>query len=261
MAMAARDEVLVPAMTDELMYEHRADWATMVLGDDAIDLADVADPIAALKDAEAAMWLDGYVPAARDALVSAAGQGVRLVVAVPANVADAEDLARDLPGAVVVPQVPTGGSLIGTAATALVKIDEPASREHAAWLLVTANVDSAETHARIGVAISARLASHFSRLDDALHALQEANVRLARARLGRHDAAAGAAIHRLAEREARWRERFEFEQQLAARHHEWFMEARERLNQPQYRAADRVYHGRLRRLPGLRPLVRWLGRQ
>ena len=243
--------------TDELMYEHRAVWATAVLGDAVVDLADADDPVAALHGVSAAMWLDGYVATARDALADAANRGVRLVIAVPAHSADGEDLARAIPGATVVPQVPAGGSLIGVATQATVELDEPASQEHAAWLLVTANVDPTDALARLGVAVSAGLAAHIARLQDALEAMQEANVRLARERLGHHDAAAGSMVHRA----AYWRERFESEQQLAAQHHEWFLQTRERLNQPQYRAADRIYFGRFRRIPGLRPLIRWLGRK
>jgi hypothetical protein len=246
----------IPATTDELMFAHRAAWAAMVLGDDAVDLTDAEDPVAALEGADAAMWLDGYTPAARDALVDAAERGVRLIIAVPAHTTDATDLIRAIQGATILPQVPAGGSLIGDAGTSTVEIGEPARNEHAAWLLVSANAETAEAHARLGVAVGTALAAHIARLEDALEALQEANVRLARDRLGRHDAAAGSIIHRA----AYWRERFEFEQELAQRHHDWYVAAEEKLDQPQYRAADRIYHGRLRMVPGLRALIRRLGR-
>src|SRR4051812_2218502 len=101
------------ATLDDLMYEHRVEWAAAVAGTDVVDLQTVADPQSALETAQAAVWLDGYEPAAREALIRAAQRGARLVLAVPAGTSDGEDLARAVPDATVVPQTPAGGSLIG----------------------------------------------------------------------------------------------------------------------------------------------------
>jgi hypothetical protein len=262
--MAATEMQPVALTIDELMYEHRVTWAAAVVGEGVLDLEAVDDPSAALDEAPAAVWLDGYSPAARDALVRAAERGAQLVVAVPASTDTGEDLARALPGATVVPQVPAGGSLIGAAQAGEVRLNEPGAREYAVWLLVCANVDVEEASARLGVAAGAQLAAQLARLSEAVEALREANVRLAREHLGRHDAAAGAVIGR-AERHAQhwreqaeqWRARFEFEQELAIRHHEWFEAARNRLEEPHHRAAERVV-AFARRIPGLRWLVKRL---
>lgn len=258
--MTALEAQPLPSTIDDLMYEHRVEWAGALLGDDAVDLAAADDPVAALAEASAAFWLDAYAPAAREALIGGAKRGVRLVVAVPAGTGDGEDLARALPAATVVPQVPAAGSLIGDASAATVEVSEPASRDYATWLLVCANVDVADASAQLGISVSARLATQLARLDDALEALREANVRLAREKLGRHDAAAGSVIGRSEREAAQWQERFEFEQQLAMRHHDWFKAAEGRLDQPQYRAADRIL-ATLRRIPGLRFIAKLLRRR
>jgi hypothetical protein len=250
----------VPPTLGDLMYEHRVQWAAAVLGDAAVDLGAADDPIAALDGAGAAVWLDGYVPAAREDLIRAAERGARLVIAVPAGTSEGEDLVHVLPAATVIPQAVASGSLIGDAETATVQVSEPASRENATWLLVCANVDVGDASALVGPSVGGRVATQLARLGDAVAALQEANVRLARDKLGRHDAAAGSVIGR-SEREAtQWRERFEFEQQLAMRHHDWFKAAEARLDQPQYRAADRLL-GIVRRIPGLRLIVKLLRRR
>jgi hypothetical protein len=178
---------------------------------------------------------------------------------VPAGTGDGEDLARAVPGATVVPQAVAGGSLIGDAARATVQVSERAARENASWLLVCANVDPGDASARVGVTVSARLGTQFARLREALEALRDTNLRLAREKLGRHDAAAGAVIGR-AEREADYlRGRFEFEQQLAIKHHDWFKAAEARLEQPHYRAADRIFN-LLRRIPVLSSILKRLRR-
>jgi hypothetical protein len=254
--MAARTDSI-----HDLLFEHRLAWATAVLGDDAVDLGAADDPRAALAPAAAALWLDGYEPSTLDDLRAAARRGTRLVVAVPARSEAAEQLASAFDHATVIPQLPAFASLIGTVATATVNVDAAGSPDRAAWLLVTANLDAAPS-TQLEVAVDGQLAQQLERLDEALAALQEANVRLAREHLGRHDAAAGSIVSRLerraqlAEQDAEhWKGRFEFEQELAMRHHEWFIDAKERMNQPQYRAADRIVHA-LRRIPGARLLVR-----
>lgn len=251
--MTTAEAQAVRAGIHDLMYEHRARWAAAVLGDGAVDLRAADDPVAALADATAAVWLDGYVPAAREALVTAARRGARLIVAVPAGSDDGDDLPRALPESTVVPQAVASGSLIGSGSDARVDVHEAASPERASWLLVCANVEPEATDVRLDVAVSAELATRLGRLEEALEALREANVRLAREKVGRYDAAAGAITGR-AEREAAYlKERFEFEQQLAQRHHDWFKAAEARLEQPHHRFADRVYNA-LRRVPGLKRL-------
>lgn len=260
--MTTAEAQAVQSTIHDLMYEHRVRWAASVLGADATDLRAAEDPSAALAGASAALWLDGYEPAARQALIDAAERGARLIVAVPAGTDDGEELARSLPRATVVPQSVASGSLIGAGSDATVEVREPASPERATWLLVCANVETGAADARLDVAVSSQLATRIGRLEEALEALRDANVRLAREKLGRHDAAAGAVIGR-AEREAAYlQERFEFEQQLAIQHHEWFQasEARARaaegrLASPLLRLASKV-DTVLRRIPGLRSLVK-----
>jgi hypothetical protein len=233
----------------ELLREHRAAWAAEAAGAGAIDLFSEPDPVAALAGAEAAVWLEGYTPAARAAVAEAARRGARLVVAV-AEAGEAQALAAAA-GGEVVPQALAGGSVIGTATEAKVVLDAPAAPEYAVWHLVCANVDVAATQARLGVAAGAELSARLARLESALDALQEANTRLAREQLGKHDAAAASIIGKLEERARaakEWEERFLFEQQLAMTHHEWFMDAQKRLQQRRYVLADRVAGaaGRLR---------------
>jgi hypothetical protein len=233
----------------ELLRAHREAWAAAACGDGAADLGEGLD---ALATADAAVWLEGYEPAARPALAKAAARGARLVIAVPAS-GEARELAEAI-GGESVPQALAGGSVIGGATEATVVLDAPATVEYAVWHLVCANVALDGAEARLGIAAGAGLSARVTRLESALAALQEANVRLAREQLGRHDAAAASIIGRLEEqsRSAKeWEERFLYEQQLAIKHHEWFMDAQKRLQSRRYRAIDKLA-GAAGRLPGRR---------
>lgn len=257
--MSTLEERSTTAVSGDLPREHRAAWAAAACGDDAIDLSFESDPVAALRDARAAIWLEGYEPAARGALADAADRGAKLVVVLPAAGGEAAGLATAI-GGTIVPQALLGGSLIGEVAELRVEVDDAPP----IWQLVCANVDVAATARATGAAGTA-LSAHVARLEQALEALQEANVRLAREQLGRHDAAAGTVVGRLeqralaAEAEAReWQRRFEFEQQLAMTHHEWYMALHNRLQSRRYLLVDRV-HGFVMRIPGVKLLLRLRG--
>ena len=129
--------------------EQRAAWAALVAGPEALRLdgTDVASVLA--ESPRAAVWLDGYDPAADPALERAALAGVRLVVAVPP--AEGARVAHRL-GGVAVPQ---WEGVIG---------DAPP--EAAVCHLVCANV--------------APPATRVATLERAVERLRAANARLAR---------------------------------------------------------------------------------
>ena len=106
------------------------------------------------------------------------------------------------------------------------------------------------------------LQARIARLEQALAALQEANTRLAREQLGRHDAAAATVVGRLeqrtqaAEEQSReWERRFQYEQALALQHHQWMKALESKLNAPHHRVAEKLYQVLLR-VPGLRLLFK-----
>lgn len=251
----------------DVLREHRAEWAEALLGPDAVDLAAVADPAAALAgEPTGAHWLDGYDPAADGALARAAAGGVPLVVALPASTSAAR-LADRLGGAVV-RQAVAAGSVIGEGEATVVAV-QPDGADPDGVALVHANVAAdrlASASGRLSLEAGAVLLGHLARVEEALASLQAANVRLGRERLGRHDAAAGTFVGRIeqralvAEEQARaWEERFKLEQALAIQHHQWFESAQAKLNAPHHRAVERLYQALLR-YSGMRRLIRLLKR-
>lgn len=116
--------------------------------------------------------------------------------------------------------------------------------------------------AAVGPEVADEIEARISRLEVAIAALQEANTRLAREHLGRHDAAAATVVGRLeqrtlaAEEQMRnWQQRFEYEQALALQHHQWMKALESKLHAPHHRAAEKLYQ-LLLRLPGMRLLFK-----
>lgn len=89
-------------------------------------------------------------------------------------------------------------------------------------------------------------------LERAVDELRTANVRLARAHLGRYDSAAASMVHRL-------EERYEREREIAIENDRLYQEARRRLQQPHHVAVDRLVR-LLKRIPGGSRLVGLLRR-
>ena len=75
-----------------------------------------------------------------------------------------------------------------------------------------------------------------AQLETALASLRRANARLARERLGRHDAGAASIVWQLAET----RRRLDTEVEVARRNDEYFQAARAKLGEPHHRAAERL---------------------
>jgi hypothetical protein len=87
------------------------------------------------------------------------------------------------------------------------------------------------------------LTDFVAQLERANRALREANVRLARERLGVHDSAAAAVEERRAQLAARIEQleaELETEKQVALRNHELMQIAENALRAPRYRAVDKV---------------------
>jgi hypothetical protein len=224
----------------DLLLAHRRRWLEAVLGDrDVIDLDQEEEPAEAIARASpdgAVVWTEGFAGASgaelRDQLRSAAARGTAVVIGFPLTVAtreDADALGRELGDASVVVQELAAASVMGT---------EAASKS-AVHLLVCANLgaftaDGAGTEPDVyAVPLISGYVAHLERANTAL---REANVRLARDRLGMHDSAAVAVEERRAQLEAA----LETEKQVALRNHELFVMARDALKAPRYRAVDRI---------------------
>jgi hypothetical protein len=242
------------ASWDELLLAHRRRWLEAVLGDrDVIDLDQEEEPAEAIARAspgEAIIWTEGFAGASsaalRGQLRSAAARGTAVVIGFPLGAAtrqDADALGRELGDAPVVVQELAAASLMGA----------EAGSKSAVHLLVCANIgeviedrDGSEPDVYAVPVISGYVAY----LERANSALREANVRLARDRLGVHDSAAAATE----ERRARLEAELETAKQVALRNHELMVMARDALKAPRYRAVDGV-RDLLFSIPGVRAML------
>jgi hypothetical protein len=206
----------------DLLGRHRSEW------------------VASLAPSESLVWVDEYGQGETDAetVRSAAAEGRPLVVGIPADARgeaqrEADRLADEL-GGVRVTQRLAAGSLIGT--------DEDAGAD-AVHHLVCVNVEPSASS--VADAEVAPLMTGYVRfLEEANRTLSEANVRLAREKLGVHDSAAGALEPEIAE----------LKRELAEQR-ELATQAKAALEAPRYRAVDRarsIVFG----IPGLSALFR-----
>jgi hypothetical protein len=222
----------------ELLVAHRRRWLDAVLGErEVIDLDRAANPVQAIAEASpkaAIVWTEGFDRESEaelwDALRSAAARGSAVVIGVAlADITerDAEALGRQLGEATVVTQQLAAASLMRTETGA-------ASAVH---LLVCANLDtSAANGAGIEPDVEAAplVSGYVAQLERANQALREANVRLARERIGVHDSAAAAGE----ERRTTLTERVEQLQAERDHLHELLVISQATLLAPRYRAVD-----------------------
>jgi hypothetical protein len=211
----------------DLLRRHREQW------------------VASLGGERSLMWLDDYTHAGEgrpdvDALRAAAAEGRAVIVGLPADAGGAAEreagrLAAEL-GGVTVCQRLAAGSLI---------VPEDGDGADAVHFLVCVNVDevSATAPASLTGTDAVPLMSGYVRfLEEANRSLSEANVRLARERLGVQDSAAA----KLAA---------DLQTQLHEAHVNYEAMLRAAVSAPRYRAADKL-RDLLFQVPGLSALLR-----
>lgn len=256
---------------------------------DALDYLTALDP----SGCDAVVCFEGieHVPdpvAVVDALAGLARRGTRLIVSLPNSHGFEEEnpfhltdfgyeeamaLFARLGEPVVLSQYLAEGSLLlGGSAPGrdldgrLVGDAEPEPQWANHWLAVV-NVPRDELRravARLRIGASANNNEYMRTLERANQELELANQRLARARLGVHDAAAATVLHKYARRaieaEARaeqLEQRLAIEVEVAKQNDRYFQDARRALSAPRYRAVDAVRDVVLA-IPGLRWLLRVL---
>jgi hypothetical protein len=207
----------------DLLERHREQWVASLAGEGDV------------------MWVDDYTsePDA-GALRTALAEGRPVVVGLRADAGGAAEreatrLAEEL-GGVTISQRLAAGSLIAA---------EEGDSGDAVHFLVCVNVDEASVAAASSItdAGAAPLMTGYVRfLEEANRSLSEANVRLARERLGMHDSAAAALVADL-------------ERQLAAAQANYEALLGTALEAPRYRAVDRL-RDLLFDIPGLSGLLR-----
>jgi hypothetical protein len=260
----------------DVARSHRERWIAARCGDREIVRLDgggnlLADVRAATeRDAPGALVLEGLPEggldrAVVDALSGAAERGWGVVVAVPGGgdvvptaptaepEAVAAALAARLPGGAVIPQRLAEVSIISDGAGPLTApldgLDADAA-DVETWLVVggLAEPDADEP---IAVAIGTVHRAYARWLDAANAALRRANVRMARERLGTHDAAAATTARRIRDAEA---ERDAARDELNVVRNDamqYFQITQRKLNLPHYRIAEGIAQ-RAGRVPGAR---------
>jgi hypothetical protein len=255
---------------------HRDRWIAARCGDRPIVRLEAARDVAAavrgaLDAAEpGALVLDGLPPDglgadAIDGLAAAVERGWGVVVAVhsagdalPAAPSEepeavAAALAGRLPGAAVVPQRLAEVSIIADAGAPLTaRLDgvEPEAVDVEAWLVVAGLAEPAAAEP-LAVAIGTVQRAYARWLDAANAALHQANVRLAREKLGAYDAAAASTARRIVaaeeERDAAREEMLKVRDEAV----QYFQITQAKLNLPHYRIAEGIAQ-RAGRVPGAR---------
>jgi hypothetical protein len=208
----------------DLLERHREEWVASLGGDAAV------------------MWVDDYTGGATDAdaLRNAAAEGRPVIVGLRADPQGAAEraaarLAAEL-GGVTVRQRLAAGSQISA---------EEDQGDDAVHFLVCVNIDEASAGAPSNVtdAGAVPLMTGYVRfLEEANRSLSEANVRLARERLGMHDSAAAALVADL-------------QRQLEAAEANYEAMLKTALLAPRYRAVDKL-RDLLFEVPGLSALLR-----
>jgi hypothetical protein len=256
---------------------HRVRWVAARCGDRTmVRLDGVPDVVSELRRAldgderGALVALDGLreselVPDLADDLAEAVRRGWAVVIAVrgeadelPAAPADepgtvAARLAGRIGGAVVIPQRLAQLSIIGAQpGPRTVTLDgvDPAPADVDAWLVV-AGLPAGDGPEPIAVALGSLHRAYARWLDAANAALRRANVRMARERLGTHDAAAASTARRIATAES---ERDAARAELGQVRNEamqYFQITQRKLNEPHYRIAEGIVR-RAGRIPGAR---------
>jgi hypothetical protein len=253
---------------------HRERWIAARCVDRAVVRLDGApDLLGALRAAvdaaePGALVLDGLpdagLPAgAAEALAAAVQRGWGAVIAVhgsgdalPAGPTDdpeavAARLADALPGATVIPQQLAEVSIIAGDGplTATLERPEPDPADVEAWIVVAGLPAEGEGAAPMALALRTVHRAYARWLDAANAALREANVRMARERLGTHDAAAATIARKVTAVQA---ERDEIHEELLVVRNDamqYFQITQRKLNLPHYRVAEGIAQ-RAGRIPG-----------
>jgi hypothetical protein len=260
----------------DVARSHRERWIAARCGDRTVMRLDgEPDLPAALRraadaDQPGALVLDGLPDGAllsevADGLAAAVqrGWGVAIAVhgtgdALPPSPADdpeavARALAERLPGAELIPQRLAEASIIADGAEPLsATLDglEPDPADVEAWLVVAGLPASGQAEP-LALALGSVHRAYARWLDAANAALRRANVRMARERLGTHDAAAATIARRVTAAQA---ERDEAREELLKVRNEamqYFQITQRKLNLPHYRVAEGVAR-RAGRIPGAR---------
>jgi hypothetical protein len=208
----------------DLLDRHREEWVASLGGEGAV------------------MWIDDYTDGGVDAesLRAAAAEGRPVVVGLRADAQGAAEreaarLAAEL-GGVTVRQRLAAGSLMSA---------EEGEAGDAVHFLVCVNIEDASAAAPSSVteAGAVPLMTGYVRfLEEANRSLSEANVRLARERLGMHDSAAAALVADL-------------QRQLEAAEANYQAMLETALLAPRYRAVDKL-RDLLFEVPGLSAMLR-----
>ena len=276
----------------QIARRQRAEWGEAI-GDGRRALAidgsgeDALQALAAALDGEpqweAVVWLEGIetthaLPEAVGTLAKAARRGLGVALVVPntrhmdhgrfrnaIGLDEARSIAERLGGEIVATQHLAEGALLERAGEAdgapAVRIhrDLLADPEDAFAWLVAAGLPGAGADA---VAASVTFApvhrAFIGHLERANAELRRANVRLAREKLGVHDAAAAAFVaryERLQRELEATKKQLAIEIEVGRRNDEYFQAARAKLDEPQHRAAEGIYR-RLARIPGVKLLTR-----
>lgn len=237
----------------ELLARHRRGWLVAAIGGrEMLDLDSEQDPAASIARASAdsaVVSMEDFSERAdadlRRELQSAVARGVPVVVGFQGGRQawqDAELLRDQLGDAVLVVQQLAAGSLIGAEG-------EPSKAAH---VLVCANLGAFPgdgTAAELDASAVPLSSGYVAYLERSNRALRDANVRLARERLGLHDAAAATRWTALQEELA------EYKRQAVTNYERW-IGAKNALQAPRYRAVDKVRDVAFS-LPGLGFVLRW----
>ena len=237
----------------ELLARHRRGWLVAAIGGrEMLDLDSEQEPAASIARASAdsaVVSMEDFSERAdadlRRELQSAVARGVPVVVGFQGGRQawrEAELLRDQLGDAVLVVQQLAAGSLIGAEG-------EPSKAAH---LLVCANLGAFPgdgTAAELDASAVPLSSGYVAYLERSNRALRDANVRLARERLGLHDAAAATRWTALQEELA------EYKRQAETNYERW-IGAKNALQAPRYRAVDKVRDVAFS-LPGLGFVLRW----
>lgn len=246
-----------------LLERTRAEWlADAVGGVEVIDLATVEDQVQALGQAPsgaAIVWIKGLGEGSegevREGLRRAVERGVPVVVGLPGEAAgrrEALALQSEFGEATLLAQELAVGSWI----------TDPTPNREAALVFVCANLQRGGSMVKLDPEAMPLASGHLARLEKANRALREANVRLARQRLGVHDAAASAVVAGLEQRLhdtevelAQQRSEAAEQERQAAHYRELYEIVIDTLEAPRYRAVDSLRNAAFR-VPGVRLLLR-----
>lgn len=258
-----------PFPWERLLDRHREEWVSRLMRDRrVVDLATVADPVAAIEAAPEGTGFVLFGPhpagdgeALRQLLEAAGSRDVPIVVAIEADregagQRSAQAAADSVDGVSLVTQELAAGSIIGP------PTDDPAVRRRAVHVLVCANVDAHDAGTLVESEAEPLMSGYVAWLEQANRELRKTNARLGREHLGHHDAAAAAIANRRTELEARIAELeglLEAQRRTADENYERYLQAQwdkdSALQAPRYRLVDSLRDLAFK-LPGVSVVLR-----